>query len=522
MRIIATKKTWVVVLIAVIILAILILSPFGAEVAQADHNSTHVVKSSDEKKAPAGLSCGITALDHCVALLGYYLFFWPASWLLIVAGAIFDSMMAFSLSRSVINQPFVMEGWRAVRDVANMAFIFVLLYISIATILNLGNYKKFLVNLVIVALLINFSAFFTKVVIDASNIVALEFYNAIAAPVTDYATGITVKETSISAVFITGFDPQKIVGSEVFKNWIKEGNSVASLFFVFIAGGVISIVASYALLRVGFMFLSRLVAFWFLIIASPLAFIAFALPNASFANKWWHQLVSQALVAPVFLFLMYIIAKIVQSGFLNDVFKTRTGEWYEIIVNVILTFSVLIVALLKSVSITEKLAGEAGGMAKKLTGLLAFTPAGRLGRLAGGLARRQLVQRPASAIARSRIAKRFAAKSPRIGGAAIGALDTAGGATYDKYIAKKAKESAAIGKRIGERGPGERRFEGAARQEIYTRGLEKPTRLQSVTGDARVSREAAMRLRKKKTNIEKIAEEVSKTNKSQTSEGKQA
>jgi len=147
--------------------------------------SVNIAEAQEEQRAPEGLDCfdGFDIqIDHCAALVGFYVFFVPSTWLLYTAGTIFDTMLIFSLSNKMINQPFVTEAWEAVRDVANMAFIFVLLYIAIATILNLGDYKKLLVNLVIVALVINFSAFFTKIIIDASNIVALGFYNAISAP----------------------------------------------------------------------------------------------------------------------------------------------------------------------------------------------------------------------------------------------------------------------------------------------------------------------------------------------------
>src|SRR3989338_11385480 len=72
-------------------------------------------------------------------------------------------------------------AWKTIRDVANMGFIFVLLYAAIKTILGMGdNTQKLIVNIVVVAILINFSLFFTKVVIDASNVLSTFFYDAIA------------------------------------------------------------------------------------------------------------------------------------------------------------------------------------------------------------------------------------------------------------------------------------------------------------------------------------------------------
>ena len=64
------------------------------------------------------------------------------------------------------------KGWGAVRDVANIFFILMLLYVAIKTVLSLNvtDNKRLVGVIIIVALLINFSLFTTKVVIDASNI----------------------------------------------------------------------------------------------------------------------------------------------------------------------------------------------------------------------------------------------------------------------------------------------------------------------------------------------------------------
>ena len=86
----------------------------------------------------------------------------------------------FTNSSSYDNE-FVEKGWGAVRDVANIFFILMLLYVAIKTVLSLNvtDNKRLVGVIIIVALLINFSLFTTKVVIDASNILAKIFYNNI-------------------------------------------------------------------------------------------------------------------------------------------------------------------------------------------------------------------------------------------------------------------------------------------------------------------------------------------------------
>ena len=66
-------------------------------------------------------------------------------------------------------------------DLANICFIFLLVYAGIRLILGVGkfNAKSMIVNVILMAVLINFSLFFTKIIIDAGNITARIFYNAI-------------------------------------------------------------------------------------------------------------------------------------------------------------------------------------------------------------------------------------------------------------------------------------------------------------------------------------------------------
>jgi len=431
----------------------------GISIAEAQSVSSGTTAqpsvSVEDKNSPKGLECfkwneGLRIGD-CTALLGYYAFFVPASWILYAGGTIFDTMVALSLSN--IDQPFVNDAWKIVRDFANMAFIFVLLYIAIATILNLGNYKKLLVNLVIVALVINFSAFFTKIVIDASNIVALEIHQRIAAPIPEITESrllsSIVPEKSISAIFMNGFSLQSITGSKAYSDWRDKGESAGSLFFVFLAAGIVSIVAAFTFFAAGFLFLGRMVAFWFLIIASPLAFIAFILPGArSFFSQWWSTLINQALVAPVFLFFMYVIASMVSSNFMSSVFRSGGTDLADITMNIIVSFLVLLITLTMALNVTKKLSGQAGSMATKFAGGATIGAALFTGRRALGTAAfagRHSIGRAARGLAQSDKVKRTLGKS-RMGRTMYGAIDKTASSSFD------ARNTSVVGKTFGKGG----------------------------------------------------------------------
>lgn len=267
-----------------------------------------------------GLNCGILGykkIMDCIAMLGYGIFYVPTGWVLTAAGGVFDALLAFSLSPVLLNQGYVKDTWAAIRDMANLVFILVLLWIALATILNIGGVqlKQAVANVIIIALLINFSYFFTRVVIDASNVVAFEFYSAAGAgtSVGNHVRG--VREYRVSEAIMSGIAPEKLLSPAMFEKWKTDTKaSNASLFFVFFLGGIINLFAAYVLFYAGFLMLGRVIAFVFLIIASPLAFIAYALPKGGgFTSSWWNQLLNQALVAPVFLFFLYIIIKLAQG-----------------------------------------------------------------------------------------------------------------------------------------------------------------------------------------------------------------
>jgi hypothetical protein len=69
--------------------------------------------------------------------------------------------------------------WFIVRDLANLSFIFILIYASVSMIFNnkFGlDAKKIVPQLVLVAILMNFSLFFVQVATDFSNYIAYQFF----------------------------------------------------------------------------------------------------------------------------------------------------------------------------------------------------------------------------------------------------------------------------------------------------------------------------------------------------------
>lgn len=272
------------------------------------------------------LDCGVlgqASLSQCLGVVVYGLFYVPSTWILAVGGYIFDAFTAYSLNSTVINASFVHSGWSAVRDIFNIVFIFLLLYIAINTILGREDgWKKRIALIAVAALFMNFSLFFAQVLVDVSNLAAYQFYNLIggsAVQVRGMPASSGFEAHSISTRITSSINPQSIVGVETYQEWIgsDHNGNIFTLIVVFLAAMVINLVLAYALYSAAFLMLGRLVSIWVLMIFSPLAFIGMILPAANKAiggASWWGMLTNALLLAPVFLFFLYLATFILGSG----------------------------------------------------------------------------------------------------------------------------------------------------------------------------------------------------------------
>lgn len=446
------------IFISVLLLAILspLFSPLftASGVALIAPNVAHAAEATitDESVLQSyGLQCFRAdfwnmSIGECIAVLGYYMYV-PTGWILLLSGALFDTFLAFSLSKGLLNEPFVSATWGTVRDFANLGLIFALLYIAIATILQVGGVqlKKAVANVIIVGLLINFSFFFTRVVIDVTNTIAFQFYTmAASAGGVSPSTGAEkhlngdktsdVTEYRISDGLMSGIGPQSLTSPTTFEEWMKRTKSgKVALFVVFAIAGIVNLVAAFVLFSAAFLFLGRILAFVFLIIASPLAFAAWALPagGGGFHSKWWKQLLDQGLLAPIFLFFIYVIIKMGKVGggyFANDITSVSFADFF--IVNIVKA-SLIIAALMLALNTARGLSGKVGSLTAKWAGgdkTMRAAKSAAMGTAA--FAARNTIGRGATAIAESERFKKFGDKNPTLGRWVKAGTDKVAGAGF--------------------------------------------------------------------------------------------
>lgn len=337
--------------------------------------------------------CLAVLLDIIAAITG---------WLVSFVAKFFDWAIFQTIQSATYSLAFITEGWVIMRNVANMAFIFVLLYIAIQTILGVGQgTKKAIVTLVIMALLINFSMFFSKVVIDAGNILAHAFYSEIEGELTD-PDQIENQEKSLSIQIVKEIQPQKLLEpsvtdtiDDIEASGEQQEAENANKTRIFILVALMSIIANimmiWIFLSIGLMMLGRMVALAFAIIISPLAFISKVVPGLSGKkyigfDKWVTDLVGASFMPAVFMFFLFIILKFLNAAdFMN---QTLVGEAYMTgILGVMIPAIFIIMLLYIAQQIAKSLAGEVAGMIGSALGKIAAVGGGlALGGAALGVA----------------------------------------------------------------------------------------------------------------------------------------
>ena len=223
------------------------------------------------------------------------------------------------------------QGWETFRNIANVLFIILFLFVIFSQITGLGidNYgiKKILPKLIISAILINLSYWLCIVFMDLSNIIGNSLqalFNNLAAGLTPSSTivgpdafssaGATIVSVIITGLAVTG------VGTVVALN-----PAVLLTLAVSVIGVVISILFLFILLSV------REAAVVVLVVIAPLAVVCYMLPNTkSMFDKWLKFFEGLLLVYPICGLLIgggnYVSQLLLASGIGDgDIFSAITA-----------------------------------------------------------------------------------------------------------------------------------------------------------------------------------------------------
>src|SRR5690606_24709247 len=133
---------------------------------------------------------------------------------------------------------------------------------------------------IIVAILINFSLFATSLVIDASNVIAIAFYEAIASGAVQEG-GKILGNTGLSGAFM-----DKLKLTTIFDAGVIDMEGIITIA---IMGSILMLVASFVFFAAALMFIIRYVVLILVLILSPIAFVAMVFPGLNSQAKKWRE-----------------------------------------------------------------------------------------------------------------------------------------------------------------------------------------------------------------------------------------
>ncbi len=345
--------------------------------------------------------------------------------------------------------------WQAIRDLVNLALIFGLIYIGFRFILSSDDSgaKRNLVMLIIAALLVNFSLFFSKAVIDLTHVAANSFEESIVP-----ARG---GDRDIAGAFASTLN-----FSSILSDGNRVGNdqevSASSIWGVIFLTAAVLLVAAFVFAAVGFLLIVRFIVLTFLLMTSPVAVLGMIFPNMqSLSSRWMRLFLGQAFLAPIMMLMLYASLMVlsgmsvrVHSGGLMDnsgIIGTG-GDVLQALPYYLLGIGFLLATLVISkqlgaygaqgtISVGKRLAGHARSAALSPVRL-----GGRVGAYAAGAAGRNVVGSAGRSLSNSRTVQRWAGSSGWRGvagkaGRATG--DAAAAASYD------VRRVGGVGKKLG-------------------------------------------------------------------------
>ena len=346
------------------------------------------------------------------------------------AGQVFNFFFSLTLNRDFYDALYISNTWAVFRDIANLGFIIGIIAVAFALILGgmdgnfngrLYTWKKALVKLIVAALLINFTMFGSRVLVDIGNLVALVFVNQIqfadgTKSFTDEYGSIVGKNGGsligngteggsgdgegraypISDAFVENLRIDTLLGPEIINNLgtgTRKGSNHGFWFLFNIIFVVITFGMAFSLFFTSFYFLARTINIIVLMIISPLAAVAFFLPATSpYAKRWLLTLVSNCFCVSAYVFFLYLLVILTKGlgganyfggkGVANDA-VTAIGVLFSAGLPVLILVSLTVFLLLQANKQTQKLCQIAQGSILDIGGFMKQKLPGAVGKVGG-------------------------------------------------------------------------------------------------------------------------------------------
>lgn len=236
-----------------------------------------------------------------------------SAYILYLAGNLFDYSIEIAVNSAqfIRGLAIVDPTWAAIRDFLNMTFIFILIYISWQILLGKAGYnvKTSVGRLVLVAVLINFSLFGAKLMVDGSNIISLNIYEGIKAK----EAGTTESSRgSVSARVMTALGMTSVYKFEdAFDNKTVPGcgDVPSTILTVGIFGTILMVIITITFLLPALLFFLRMLNILALLITSPLLVYGYVIPHPKLkemSDKWFSNMMHVVKFPILYMLMLYV------------------------------------------------------------------------------------------------------------------------------------------------------------------------------------------------------------------------
>lgn len=240
---------------------------------------------------------------------------------LLIAWAAYFIQIMVNLSVTIIQSPVVAQGFKITLNLTNLGFVLAVIFIAFITIFRLQGYetKKLLKNLVIAAVLINFSFTFAGLIMDGSNIFGKFFISASLGEGNSNVEGLTMNlANALNAHKLNNTPPAADTLSATAGTADAYLKTIASISLMVLFNSMIVI----TFFTIAGMMLVRYIALSILLIIMPFAWLCWIFPGlAGNWKKWWNEFVKWNIFFPVLMFFIYL--SLLTS---NEIGKTITGN----------------------------------------------------------------------------------------------------------------------------------------------------------------------------------------------------
>jgi len=330
----------------------------------------------------------------------------------------------------------IYEAWSIMRNFANVAFVIVFLIIIFSQITSFGisNYgiKRMLPRLIVAAILVNVSYWICAIVIDVTNIL-----------------GYSIKELfdGIGASFQTPqFGGDQTGGSGAWANAVMPllagAVLVGTLLYVGLSAALpILITAVFALLSAFVVLAIRQALIILLVVVSPLAFVAFLLPNTQGLFSKWRGLFQTLLI--MFPIISFIFGASALASQVVTASATNIEDPAQKFVTQFLGAGIAVIPLLITLIITRLTQGISSFVGRVSGGSLDRARKG-----AEGVRERQQQRRSIRALGAGRVFGGASIRRRARREAIRGGLESEAKRTQTGYVAEQARGDATFRNRL--------------------------------------------------------------------------